>query len=350
MYSLVRPLLFALDAENAHRFTLEALRIINHVQAPIDVLREFLRLGFIAPTPVGCARSVMGISFPNPVGLAAGLDKNGEYIDALARLGFGFIEVGTVTPRSQPGNPRPRVFRLPAARALVNRLGFNNDGVDRLVENVRRADYKGVLGINIGKNADTPLERAADDYLACLRKVYPVASYVTVNISSPNTPDLRELQQAGELDRLLGALKAEQRRLADVHGRRVPLAVKIAPDLESAQIIAIAGMLQRHAVEAVIATNTTTARGGVTGLPHAEEAGGLSGAPLAVRSTAVIGELTRALKGSVPVIGVGGILSGADAREKIAAGAQLVQFYTGLVYRGPALVGECIAALCGQQT
>ena len=336
IYSVVRPLLFALEPETAHRFTLEAFRTLA-------------RLGLIPPArlaPAGCAREVMGISFPNPVGLAAGLDKNGEFIDALARLGFGFIEVGTVTPRPQPGNPRPRVFRLPAARALVNRLGFNNDGVDRLLENVRAARFRGVLGINIGKNADTPLARAADDYLACLRKVYPVASYVTVNISSPNTPDLRELQQAGELDRLLGALKAEQRRLADTHGRHVPLAVKIAPDLESAQIAAIAGLLQRHAVEAVIATNTTIARDGVAALPHAEEAGGLSGAPLAARSTAVIAELARALKGSVPVIGVGGILSGADAREKIAAGAQLVQFYTGLVYRGPELVRECVSALC----
>ncbi len=336
IYSMVRPLLFALEPETAHRFTLKAFR-------------AFARLGLgpsAGPAPAGCARTVMGLTFPNPVGLAAGLDKNGEYLDALAALGFGFLEIGTVTPRPQPGNPRPRLFRLPAARALINRLGFNNDGVDRLVENVKRAQYRGVLGVNIGKNADTPLERAADDYVACLRKVYALASYVTVNISSPNTRDLRQLQQAGALDRLLAALKAEQRRLADAHGRRVPLAVKIAPDLDSAQLAAIAGLLQRHQVEAAITTNTTTARDGVAGLRHGDEAGGLSGAPLTARSTAVIRELARELKGGVPVIGVGGIMSAGDAREKIAAGAQLVQLYTGLIYRGPALVRECIEALC----
>jgi len=335
-YALLRPLLFALEAETAHRFTLEAFRALT-------------RLG-LGPSPraapADCARSVMGINFPNPVGLAAGLDKNGEYIDALARLGFGFLEVGTVTPRPQPGNPRPRLFRLPAAKAVINRLGFNNDGVDRLVENVKHAEYRGVLGINIGKNADTPIERAADDYVACLRKVYPHASYVTVNISSPNTRDLRRLQQAGEFDHLLGTLKTEQRRLSDIHGKQVPLAVKIAPDLDAAQIAAIAESLQRHRVEAAVATNTTTARDDVAGLPHGAEAGGLSGAPLTARSTAVTRQLTQALKGGVPVIGAGGIMSGADAQEKIAAGAQLIQLYTGLVYRGPVLVSECVAALC----
>lgn len=338
IYSWVRPLLFALEAETAHHLTLQAF----------STLARFGLVPSVGEAPAACAREAMGIRFPNPVGLAAGFDKNGEHIDALARLGFGFIEIGTVTPRPQPGNPRPRVFRLPAARAVINRLGFNSHGVDRLVENVRRARYRGVLGINIGKNADTPLERAADDYLACLRKVYPLASYVTVNISSPNTPGLRELQQAGELDRLLAVLKAEQRRLADAHGRRVPLAVKIAPDLDGAQIAAIAAMLRRHAVEGVIATNTTTARDGVAGLRHGAESGGLSGAPLAGRAIAVTRELARALEGSVPVIGVGGIMSGADARERITAGARLVQLYTGLVYRGPALVRECVAALCGQ--
>jgi len=292
---------------------------------------------------------VMGIRFPNPVGLAAGLDKNGDSIDALAALGFGFIEIGTVTPRPQPGNPRPRLFRLPRAQAVINRLGFNNDGVDRLVENVRRAQYRGVLGINIGKNADTPIERAADDYVSCLRKVYSLASYITVNISSPNTENLRQLQAAGELDGLLGALTAEQRALAATHGKRVPLAVKIAPDLDGAQIGAIAEQLRKHAIDAVIATNTTVARDGVAGLPHAREAGGLSGAPLTGRATAVIRELAQALGGAVPVIGVGGIMTGADARTKIAVGASLVQLYTGLVYRGPALVGECIAALCESQ-
>ena len=336
MYSLVRPLLFALEAETAHRVTLGALR-------------AFAALGLVPsakPAPATCARNVMGIRFPNPVGLAAGLDKNGEYIDALSALGFGFLEIGTITPRPQPGNPRPRMFRLPAARAVINRLGFNNDGVDRLVENVKRARYRGVLGINIGMNFDTPLERAAEDYVACLRKVYPVASYVTVNISSPNTRDLRQLQRSAELDQLLGALKLEQRKLADAHGKRVPLAVKIAPDLDAEQIAAIAELLKRHNVEAVIATNTTTARDGVAGMAHSDQAGGLSGAPISGRATGVVRGLARSLDGAIPVIGVGGIMSGSDAREKVAAGASLVQLYTGLIYRGPALVRECIAALC----
>jgi dihydroorotate dehydrogenase len=336
MYPLVRPLLFALEAETAHHVTLETIRKLD-------------RLGLVpaaSPAPAQCERSVMGIHFPNPVGLAAGLDKNGEYIDALSALGFGFLEVGTVTPRPQPGNPRPRMFRLPAARAMINRLGFNNDGVDRLVENVKRARYRGVLGINIGKNADTPIEHAADDYLACLRKVYPVASYVAVNISSPNTRDLRQLQHGVELDQLLGALKSEQRKLADDHGKRVPLAVKIAPDLDGEQITAIAELLKRHNVEAVIATNTTTARDGVAGMAHSDEAGGLSGAPISERATEVVRALARSLDGAIPVIGVGGIMSGSDARGKVAAGASLIQLYTGLVYRGPALVRECVGALC----
>jgi dihydroorotate dehydrogenase len=336
IYSLVRPLLFALEAEAAHHVTLETLRKLDG-------------LGLVStarPAPAACARTVMGIRFPNPVGLAAGLDKNGEYIDALARLGFGYIEIGTVTPRPQPGNPRPRVFRIRAAEALINRLGFNNDGVDRLVDNVKCAHYRGVLGINIGKNADTPIARAADDYLACLRKVYPLASYVTVNISSPNTRDLRQLQHGAELDHLLGALKLEQRKLADAHGKRVPLAVKIAPDLDAEQLAAIAGLLKRHNVEAVIATNTTTARDGVAGMAHADEAGGLSGAPIIERSTGIVRDLERALDGAIPIIGVGGIMSGSDARQKVAAGASLVQIYTGLIYRGPALVSECVEALC----
>lgn len=337
-YALLRPLLFALDPETAHRVTLQALKVLDRAGLP---LRR-------AAAPAHCARRVMGIDFPNPVGLAAGLDKNGEFIDALARLGFGFIEVGTVTPRPQPGNPRPRVFRLPRAQALINRLGFNNEGVDRLVENVRGAAYRGVLGINIGKNADTPIERAADDYLACLRKVYPVASYVTVNISSPNTKDLRELQRAGELDHLLAALKAEQRQLADAHGKHVPLAIKIAPDLDAGQVRAIADALRGHTVEAVIATNTTTARDRVAGVANAEEPGGLSGAPLAPRASAIVRQLAGALAGEVPIIGVGGILGADDARSRIDAGASLVQLYTGLVYRGPALVAECVGALCAR--
>jgi dihydroorotate dehydrogenase len=339
MYSLVRPLLFALDPETAHRFTL----------ASLDALARSGLAPAARPAPASCARTVMGIHFPNPVGLAAGLDKNGDHIDALATLGFGHIEIGTVTPRPQPGNPRPRLFRLPGAQAVINRFGFNSDGVDRLVENVKRARWRGVLGINIGKNADTPLERAADDYLACLRKVYPLAAYVTVNISSPNTRDLRLLQQENQLDGLLGLLKAEQARLADAHGRHVPLAVKIAPDLDAGQIAEIAASLRRHRLEAVIATNTTTTREGVEGMAHAGEAGGLSGAPVLQRSTQVAQALAQALKGEIPLIGVGGILSGADAGTKIAAGASLVQLYTGLVYRGPGLVRECIAALCGER-
>jgi dihydroorotate dehydrogenase len=336
VYSLARPLLFALEPEAAHRLAL-------------GVLRAVARAGLLPAAPAApaqCERSVMGIRFPNPVGLAAGLDKNGEYLDALAPLGFGFIEVGTVTPRPQPGNPRPRLFRLPQARALINRMGFNNAGVERLVENVRRAAYRGVLGVNIGKNADTPIEHAAEDYLACLRKVYAIASYVAINVSSPNTAELRRLQGETELDRLLAALVRERRRLADAHGRHVPLAVKIAPDLDAVQIAGVAACLQRHRVDAVIATNTTTARDSVAGLAHAEEAGGLSGAPLAARSTAVVRELARALAGSLAVIGVGGIMDGADARDKIAAGANLVQLYTGLIYRGPRLVRECVTALC----
>jgi dihydroorotate dehydrogenase len=336
MYPLVRPLLFALEPETAHHCTLAALRALSRIG-----------LAPAAPAaPESCARSVMGIRFPNPVGLAAGLDKNGDYIDALAGLGFGFLEIGTVTPRPQPGNPRPRLFRIPAARALINRLGFNNGGVDHLVENVKRASWRGVLGINIGKNADTPIERAGEDYLACLRKVYAHASYVTVNISSPNTRNLRDLQGHAQLDELLGSLKAEQARLADAHGRHVPLALKIAPDLDAGQVADVADLLRRHRVEAAIATNTTVGREGVEGMPNAEQAGGLSGAPVLERSTAIVRDLVQALKGEIPVIGVGGILGGTDARSKVAAGASLVQLYSGLVYRGPALVGECIAALC----
>jgi len=337
-YPLLRPLLFALDAETAHHLSLISLKALQ-------------RLGLAAapaPQRAECARQVMGIRFPNPVGLAAGLDKNGEYIDALATLGFGFLEVGTVTPRAQPGNPRPRMFRLPGAQAVINRMGFNNDGVDKLVANVRRSAYRGVLGINIGKNFDTPLERAADDYLHCLRKVYALASYVTVNISSPNTKNLRQLQDSAELEKLLGALKAEQHTLAGQHGKYVPIALKIAPDLDGAQVDAIAELLCSHAIDAVIATNTTVARDGVTGLAHGAEGGGLSGAPLTRRSTEIVAQLHRALGGRVPIIGVGGIMGGADAAQKISAGASLVQLYTGLVYRGPRLVAECVDALCGE--
>jgi len=338
-YSLLRPLLFALDAETAHHLTLTSLRAMQQIglaAAPATQRAE-------------CPRDVMGIRFPNPVGLAAGLDKNGDFIDALATLGFGYIEIGTVTPRAQPGNPRPRMFRIPQAQAVINRMGFNNDGVDKLVANVQRSAYRGVLGINIGKNFDTPIERAADDYLHCLRKVYALASYVTVNISSPNTKNLRQLQDAAELGKLLGALKAEQHKLADQHGKYVPLALKIAPDLDGSQISAMAELLCSHAIDGVIATNTTVERDGVAGLTHGAESGGLSGAPLTQRATKIIAQLHQALSGRVPVIGVGGIMSGADAEQKIHAGASLVQLYTGLVYRGPQLVAECVDALCGKR-
>jgi dihydroorotate dehydrogenase len=287
----------------------------------------------------------MGLSFTNPVGLAAGLDKNGACIDALAALGFGFIEVGTVTPRPQPGNPKPRLFRLPKAEAIINRMGFNNDGVDALVENVKRSKFKGILGINIGKNADTPIERAAEDYLIGLRKVYKYASYVAINISSPNTKNLRQLQGADELDSLLLQLKAEQKILENLHKKYVPLALKIAPDLDSDQIKQIAALLIRHQIDAVIATNTTLSRDGVENLPYAHESGGLSGSPVREKSTAVIRLLAGELNGALPIIGVGGILKGEHALEKMQAGASLVQFYSGMIYRGWELVAECAVAV-----
>ena len=293
-------------------------------------------------------RQVMGLRFPNAVGLAAGLDKNAAYIDGLAALGFGFIEVGTVTPRPQPGNPKPRLFRVKEAEGIINRFGFNNLGVDKLIENVKASGFyrKGsILGINIGKNFDTPNERAVDDYLICLRKVYPYASYITVNISSPNTKNLRQLQEKDALAGLLAALKLEQARLADMHGRYVPLALKIAPDLEPAQVIEIADLLRAHQIDGVIATNTTLSREAVAGLPNAEETGGLSGAPVRHLSTAVIRQLAQQLKGELPVIGVGGIMSGTDAAEKLDAGASLVQVYSGLIYRGPSLIPEICRAV-----
>jgi len=332
LYSLVRPFLFGMDPEAAHDLALASLKLAERA-GMASMLAE-----------LGPARSVklMGLEFPNALGLAAGLDKNGEYIDALAAMGFGFIEIGTVTPRPQPGNPKPRMFRLPEAQALINRLGFNNQGVERLLANVARARYRGVLGINIGKNFDTPLARAADDYELCLAKVYPHASYVTVNISSPNTKDLRQLQGADELGALAGKLKTEQLRLADAHGRYVPLAIKIAPDLDDTQLAAIASCLLKHKLDGVIATNTTIARAAVTGLRHAEESGGLSGAPLRDASTEIIRKLARLLDGKLPIIGVGGVMRADDARAKLAAGASLVQIYTGFIYRGPELIGEIL--------
>ena len=335
LYPLARAQLFRMDAEDAHHLTLRMLGAAGRTGLA----------GMLAERAADSPRTVMGLSFRNPVGLAAGLDKDGACIDGLASLGFGFIEVGTVTPRAQPGNPRPRMFRLPGAQALINRLGFNNRGVDQFVENVQAARYRGVLGLNIGKNADTPIERAAEDYLYCLERVYPFASYVTINISSPNTKNLRQLQGAGELDALLGALKDKQQRLSDMHGKLVPLALKIAPDLDDEQVKEIAATLLRHKIDGVIATNTTLSRTAVTGMKHGDEAGGLSGKPVFEASNAVIRKLRAELGSEVPIIGVGGIMSGDDAREKLAAGASLVQIYTGLIYRGPALVTECVEAL-----
>ena len=335
LYRAMRPFLFGLDPELAHRLSLASLDTLHRLGL------SRLAAGAAPKLPV----RAMGLEFPNPVGLAPGLDKNGEHIDALASLGFGFLEIGAVTPRPQAGNAKPRLFRLPQAEAVINRLGFNNIGVDRVVENVRRSGYRGILGVNIGKNFDTPVESAADDYLVCLRKVYPVASFVTANVSSPNTRDLRSLQGAKELDALLGVLVHERDTMATKAGRRVPLALKIAPDLDDEAIRTIADLLLAHRVDAVIATNTTTSRQGVTNLPHGGEPGGLSGAPLRAMSTAVIAKLSRALKGRLPIIGVGGIASAADAREKLDAGATLVQLYTALLYRGPRLVGEIVRGL-----
>jgi dihydroorotate dehydrogenase len=332
LYSLARRFLFGMDPELAHDFALASLKLIERTgMAPVLADR----------VPARSVR-LMGLDFPNALGLAAGLDKNGEFIDALAAMGFGFLEIGTVTPRPQPGNPKPRMFRLPEAQALINRLGFNNHGVEQVLANVARARYRGVLGINIGKNFDTPLERAADDYEFCLAKVYARASYVTVNISSPNTKDLRQLKGAEELGALAGKLKTEQKRLADAHGRYVPLVLKIAPDLDDDALWSIARCLLKHKLDGVIATNTTVSRATVTGLPHAQETGGLSGAPLRDASTQVIRKLAQLLEGSVPIIGVGGVMSAADARAKLQAGASLVQIYTGFIYRGPALIGEIL--------
>lgn len=335
LYPLIRPLLFMLNAETAHGVTLKSLDALHALGfATVLGSRE-------AEDPV----EVMGIRFPNRVGLAAGLDKNGDHIDALGDLGFGFIEIGTVTRRAQPGNPKPRIFRLPKAQALVNRMGFNNNGLDALIKNVEAAQYRGVLGINIGKNFDTPIENAADDYLACMARVYPLASYITINISSPNTKNLRQLQQADELERLLSVLKNEQARLTVRHSKYVPLALKIAPDLEPEQIEEITRLLLEYRFDGVIATNTTLSRAGVENLRHGNEAGGLSGAPVRAKSTTVIRELAAALKGRVPIIGVGGILSGSDAVEKIDAGAALVQLYSGMIYRGPGLIAESVRAI-----
>ena len=344
-YALARPFLFSMDPEKAHELTLQALARTQGT--PLQCLWSSPRVD----DPV----EVAGLRFPNRIGLAAGLDKNARCIDALGALGFGFVEVGTVTPLGQTGNPKPRMFRLPQAHALINRLGFNNEGLDAFIANVRRATFRQqpgpsmLLGLNIGKNAATPIERATEDYLSCLDGVYPHADYVTVNISSPNTKNLRALQSDEALDQLLAALAARRTELASIHSRQVPLFVKIAPDLEESQIDVIAATLQRHRMDGVVATNTTLSREQVQGLAHAQETGGLSGAPVLEMSNRVIRLLRHRLGQHYPIIGVGGVMSAADAVSKLEAGADLVQIYTGLIYRGPALVTEAARALRQQR-
>ena len=332
MYALLRPLLFKLDAEQAHHFTL-------------DGLARAYRLGLLQKVAHHtCPAALMGLRLPNPVGLAAGLDKNGQYIDALAALGFGFIEIGTVTPKAQAGNPKPRLFRVPEHQAVINRMGFNNQGIDAMIQNIEKSRFNGILGINIGKNATTPIENAADDYLLCLEKAYAHAGYITVNISSPNTQNLRALQGSDELSALLSALKNKQAHLAAAHGRYVPLAVKIAPDLNEQQVADIAHAAMQTEIDGIIATNTTIDKSALGHHPLAGEQGGLSGAPVREASNRVLKQLLAELEGRLPVIGVGGILSGADAAAKLHMGAAAVQVYSGLIYRGPALVKECLRA------
>lgn len=332
MYSLLRELLFLLPAETSHHLALKTLK-----------LTEKTGLSARGKALPGKAVQVMGIDFPNPVGLAAGLDKNGEYIDALAAQGFGFIEIGTVTPRPQSGNPLPRMFRLPEAKAIINRMGFNNHGLEYLLGQVEKAKYQGILGINIGKNADTPVERAVDDYLIALKRVYAHADYITINISSPNTPGLRSLQYGDELQQLLATLKAEQQQLAEQHEKYVPLAVKVAPDLNQDEISSMAAAFLDNKIDALIATNTLLDKTAVRDLRYGQEQGGLSGQPLTQKSTEVIAAFHQQLGEEIPIIGVGGIMSGADARAKLDAGAKLVQLYSGFIYAGPALIKECVA-------
>ena len=334
-YPLARYFLFKLDPEVAHELSIKQLALLGGT--PLDI---FFRQK-VPSRPV----TVMGLTFDNPVGLAAGLDKDGEAIDAFGAMGFGFIEVGTVTPRPQPGNDKPRLFRVIPAQGIINRMGFNNKGVDHLIENVKKSNYKGILGINIGKNKDTPLENGKDDYLICMDKVYPYAGYIAVNISSPNTPGLRQLQYGAALDELLVALKNRQLELAEKHGKYVPLTVKIAPDLSNEEISQVAESLIRNKIDGVIATNTTLDRDMIFDMPHAAETGGLSGRPLQAKSTAFIRELAKQLNGAMPIIGVGGIDSPLAAREKLDAGAQLVQVYSGFIYKGPKLVSDIVKNL-----
>ena len=333
-YGLVRKVMFKMSGETSHELGLDMLGAAERLSL----------LSYIAPKIPDCPVEVMGITYPNPVGLAAGLDKNGDYIDAFARLGFGSIEIGTITPRPQPGNPKPRLFRLADKQAIINRMGFNNKGVDHLVEQVKKAKFKGVLGINIGKNFDTPVEKAVDDYLICLNKVYEYATYITVNISSPNTPGLRDLQFGDTLDELLAPIKARQLELAEEFGYK-PVLVKIAPDMDEENVRLVAETLIKNNIDGVIATNTTLSREGVEGHKFGAEAGGLSGAPLEDSATETVAALVAALDGKLPVIGVGGILEGAGAVEKIEAGAQLVQIYSGFIFRGPELIRESVDAI-----
>ena len=332
LYSLARPLLFSLAPERAHEVTLSMLKSAHKM----GLIRQA-----IAPKPV----TIMGIEFPNPVGLAAGLDKNGAYIDALAGLGFGFIEIGTITPKPQEGNPKPRLFRIPQAKAIINRMGFNNDGVDQLVANVKASKFKGILGINIGKNASTPVEEATSDYLICLEKVYNYASYITVNISSPNTKNLRSLQSGHALPELLETLKKRQLELAEEYQHYVPLVLKVAPDLEVSDIQFIASQLLQFKIDGLIVTNTTLSREGVEGLAFGDEAGGLSGAPVFEKSTTCLAAFAKILNNQIPLIGVGGILTGEQAVAKQQAGASLVQIYSGMIYTGPALIKNCVDAM-----
>ncbi len=337
-YSLIKPLLFQLDPEKVHYLTLKSLKIAHNLG--VDNL--------LNPKMISRPATVMGLTFQNPVGLAAGLDKNGDYIAALAALGFGFVEIGTVTPRPQPGNPKPRLFRLTEHQAIINRMGFNNKGIDYLLQQVASVKYKGILGINIGKNFDTPLEQATEDYLISLRKAYVAASYITINISSPNTKNLRQLQQGDEIKKLLAALKAEQQKLQLEHGQYTPIVVKIAPDLKDAEIDHIADLLLEYAMDGVIATNTTIERSAIQGHKFAAEAGGLSGAPVKQQSTYVVAHLAKALKGKIPIIAAGGIMSYRDAQEKLDAGACLVQVYSGLIYQGPQLVHDIMRGLTAE--
>lgn len=331
-YPLVRKALFQLDPERAHELTFSQLSRISGTPF------EFLIRQSVPTKPVNC----MGLSFKNPLGLAAGLDKNGECIDALGAMGFGFIEVGTVTPRAQAGNDKPRLFRIVEAEGLINRMGFNNHGVDNLVNNVKKSHFGGILGINIGKNKDTPVEHGADDYLTCMEKVYPYAGYIAVNISSPNTPGLRSLQYGEALDDLLAAIKNKQLELQQRHQKYVPVAVKIAPDLSEEELIQIADSLVRHNMDGVIATNTTLDRKLVQGLNYCEQVGGLSGRPVQLRSTEIIRMLSNELQGRLPIIGVGGIDSLTAAREKMAAGASLIQIYSGFIFKGPGLIKDIV--------